>query len=128
MWGKLEKLCVLWSLALRFSPTKKIKWRMRMNRKLRGIMALVAVTMALVLCIPSMGQVLKGSISGTVTDPQGAVVSGATVNVKNVDTGIVSTVATDSNGSFRLNLLPIGTYTVEVTQQGFKKLATTAVV
>src|SRR2546429_579027 len=101
---------------------------MRMNRKLRGIMALVAVTMALVLCIPSMGQVLKGSISGTVTDPQGAVVSGASVNVKNVDTGVVYTVATDSTGSFRQNLLPIGTYTVEVTKQGFKKLATTAVI
>ena len=47
---------------------------MRMNRKLRGIVVFVAVTLAVILCIPGVGQVLKGSISGTVTDPQGAVV------------------------------------------------------
>ena len=44
-----------------------------MNRKLRDKLILVATCLA--LCIPSFGQVLKGSISGTVTDPQGAVVS-----------------------------------------------------
>src|SRR5947209_14662123 len=91
-----------------------------MNIKLRDIMALVAVTLALVWCIPSVGQVIKGSISGTVTDPQGAVVANAAVKAKNVDTGIVSTTTSDNSGNFRLNLLPVGTYAVEVTAQGFK--------
>ncbi|PYP91938.1 MAG: hypothetical protein DMG65_05730 [Candidatus Angelobacter sp. Gp1-AA117] len=91
-----------------------------MNIKLRDIMALVAVTLALVWCIPSVGQVIKGSISGTVTDPQGAVVANAQVKAKNVDTGQVSTTTSDNSGNFRLNLLSVGTYTVEITAQGFK--------
>src|SRR5947209_1675902 len=91
-----------------------------MNIKLRDIMALVAVTLALVWCIPSVGQVIKGSISGTVTDPQGAVVANAAVKAKNVDTGITYPTTSDNAGNFRLNLLPVGTYVVEITAQGFK--------
>lgn len=91
-----------------------------MNTKLRYIALFFAITLALSLCIPSFGQVVKGSISGSVIDPQGAVVSGAQVKAKNVGTGTVSTTTTDSAGVYRLNLLPVGTYTVEITAQGFK--------
>src|SRR5579864_2851954 len=91
-----------------------------MNIKLRYIALFFAITLALALCIPSFGQVVKGSISGSVIDPQGAVVSGAAVKAKNVGTGTVSTTTTDSAGLYRLNLLPVGTYTVEITAQGFK--------
>jgi hypothetical protein len=91
-----------------------------MNTKLRYIALFFAITLALTLCIPSFGQVVKGSISGSVTDPQGAVVSGAQVKAKNVQTGTVSTTTTDNAGVYRLNLLPVGTYTVEITAQGFK--------
>ncbi len=91
-----------------------------MNTKLRYIAAFFAVTLALVLCIPSVGQVGKGSISGSVLDPQGAVVSGAQVKAKSIETGVVFTSTTDSAGLYRLNLLPIGTYNVEITAQGFK--------
>jgi hypothetical protein len=91
-----------------------------MNTKLRYIAMFFAVTLALVLCIPSVGQVGKGSISGSVVDPQGAVVSGAQVKAKSIETGVVFTSTTDSAGLYRLNLLPIGTYNVEITAQGFK--------
>ena len=91
-----------------------------MNTKLRYIALFFAITLALALCIPSFGQVVKGSISGSVIDPQGAVVSGATVKAKNVETGTVSTTTTDNAGLYRLNLLPVGTYIVEITAQGFK--------
>ena len=90
----------------------------RMNRKLRDKLILVAICLA--LCIPSFGQVLKGSISGTVTDPQGAVVSGAQVKATQVETASVLTTTSDSSGSFRFNLIPAGTYKVEVSAQGFK--------
>ena len=93
-----------------------------MNTKLRYIALFFAITLALALCIPSFGQVVKGSISGSVTDPQGAVVSGAQVKAKNVETGIVFPTTTDGAGFYRLNLLPIGTYTVEITSQGFKTI------
>jgi hypothetical protein len=91
-----------------------------MNTKLRYIAAFFAVTLALVLCIPSVGQVVKGSISGSVTDPQGAVVSGAQVKAKNVETGVVFATTSDSAGLYRFNLLPVGTYNIEIASQGFK--------
>src|ERR1041385_1312407 len=90
----------------------------RMNRKLRDKLILVATCLA--LCIPSFGQVLKGSISGTVTDPQGAVVSGAQVKATQIETASVLTTTSDSSGSFRFNLIPAGTYKIEVSAQGFK--------
>jgi len=99
-----------------------------MNTKLRYIALFFAITLALTLCIPSFGQVVKGSISGSVTDPQGAVVSGAQVKAKNVETGVVSSTTTDSAGIFRMNLLPVGTYTLEVSGQGFKTTTETNVV
>src|SRR5215469_12113723 len=95
------------------------KRRMRMNRKLR-IMAFVAVALALIWCIPAFGQVLKGSISGTVSDPQGAVVSGAQVKATNTETGVFYSTTSDSSGLFRINLIPTGTYNVTITAQGFK--------
>ena len=88
--------------------------------KLRKLSLLLALCSALLLCIPSMGQVLKGSISGTVVDPQGAVVTNAQVKVTNLDTGAVYTTTSDSSGSFRINLIPAGNYKVEITGPGFK--------
>ena len=89
-----------------------------MNRKLRDKLILVATCLA--LCIPSFGQVLKGSISGTAVDQQGAVVSGAQVKATNVATGNVLTTTTDNSGLFRFSLIQAGTYKIEVSAQGFK--------
>ncbi len=91
-----------------------------MNRKLRDVLVLVAACLTLVWCIPSVGQVLKGSISGTVVDPQGAVVANAQVKATHVTTGAVLTTKSDSAGLFRFNLIPTGTYKVEIAAQGFK--------
>src|SRR5215469_16223609 len=91
-----------------------------MNSKLRDKVILVAISLVLVWCIPAVGQVLKGSISGTVTDPQSAVVSGATVKATHAETGAVYTTTSDSSGLFRFNLLPAGSYKVEISSQGFK--------
>src|SRR5215469_9873592 len=91
-----------------------------MKTKLRYIAVLSAVALTLASCIPAVGQVLKGSISGTVVDPQGAVVASAQVSAKNVETGVVSTTTSDNSGLFRLNLLPAGTYIVDISAKGFK--------
>src|SRR5579864_708642 len=96
-------------------PNKVTMEMQRMNRKLRYALPFVAACLVLALCIPSVGQVLKGSISGSVVDPQGAVVSGAQVQAKNVETGVVFTTTSDSSGLFRLNLLPVGTYDVSMS-------------
>jgi hypothetical protein len=89
-----------------------------MNSKLR-VVVLVAVSLALA-CIPAMGQVLKGSISGTVVDPQVAIVAGAQVKATQAGSGAVFTTTSDGAGLFRFSLIPAGTYKVEITKQGFK--------
>ena len=58
-------------------------------------------------------------ISGTISDPAGATVSDAEVNVKNNDTGAVRSVATDNAGRFRVFSLPVGEYEVHVHKDGF---------
>jgi len=83
-------------------------------------LVLAIVTLALLCAIPSAGQVLKGSISGTVADPQGAVVSGALVKATNIATGVTLTTTSDNSGLFRFNLIPAGTYKIELSAQGFK--------
>src|SRR5262245_28711224 len=69
----------------------------------------------------AFGQVTS-SLSGTVTDPDGAVVSGATVVVKNDDTGAEFRATTSSNGTYTVPSLGTGTYTVTVTATGFKQV------
>ncbi|HEX3153852.1 MAG TPA: carboxypeptidase regulatory-like domain-containing protein [Candidatus Angelobacter sp.] len=80
-----------------------------------------AIAMLALLCAaPLLAQVVKGSISGTVTDPQGAVVSGATVKAINAATAATLATTSDNSGTFHFNLIPVGTYKVEVTATGFK--------
>jgi len=63
---------------------------------------------------------LTGDISGTVTDPHGAVVVNAKVTVKNVSTGAVRTVTTSDLGQFSVPQLELGTYEVAIEKSGFK--------
>ena len=75
-----------------------------------------------------MAQTFRGTILGTVTDPSGAVVPGAKVAVRNVNTGQERTTQTSADGSYSVPELPIGTYTVTVTQSGFQTSVTRDVV
>src|SRR5215469_18723369 len=90
------------------------------SSRIHGRSALALAFLALLLCTPMIGQVLKGSISGTVTDPQGAVVSGAQVKATQKDSGVVFSTTSDGAGLFRFNLLPIGPYSVEISASKFQ--------
>jgi hypothetical protein len=58
------------------------------------------------------GQTPTGALAGTVTDPNGAVVAGATVVVRNEETGQEFNTQTADNGTFNVPVLNTGTYTV----------------
>ena len=82
---------------------------------------LVAVLAAgLALALPLAAQTFRGSIIGTVSDPTGAAVGGATVSAKNTGTGLVRTTETSSDGSYSIPELTVGTYQVTATKQGFQ--------
>ena len=62
----------------------------------------------------------NATLTGTVTDPTGAVVPGATVTATNVATNVPSTTQTNDSGLYRFPTLPVGTYKVTVEATGFK--------
>src|SRR6516165_2903047 len=96
-----------------------------MRPKAYKLILSVALSLALICCVTAVGQVLKGSISGTVTDPQGALIANAHVKATNAATGAALTTATDSAGAFRFSLISPGTYKVEVSAPGFNTLTQT---
>jgi hypothetical protein len=71
--------------------------------------------------MPAVAQQITGVITGTVTDQSGAMVTGATVRATNVNTGFARSVPTNEYGVYRVDYLPVGTYTVEVNAANFKK-------
>jgi len=74
-----------------------------------------------VTCTLSFGQVsATAPISGSVTDPNGAVIAGAAVNVKNPTTGTEFNATTNDSGSFTIPAVESGVYTIRITAAGFK--------
>jgi len=81
----------------------------------------------LLLAVTASAQTFRGTILGTVTDPGGALVNGAKVTVRNAATGLERASTTSADGSYAIPELPIGTYTVTVTQTGFQTSVTSGV-
>jgi hypothetical protein len=87
----------------------------------------VLVVLALV-GVPVLGQSsAAGSLTGTVTDPTGAVVPGASVTVKNDATGQEFTAKTNDEGMFNISSLGSGLYTATIAVKGFKQAKVTAI-
>jgi hypothetical protein len=63
----------------------------------------------------------RASIQGVVTDPEGAVVSGATLTLTNLDTNLALTATSDENGVYNFNALPPAKFSLAVEKAGFKK-------
>ncbi|MFT3744077.1 MAG: TonB-dependent receptor [Pyrinomonadaceae bacterium] len=83
----------------------------------------IFLTMLLSLASASFAQsqAAAADLSGTVTDPTGAVVAGANVSAKGVGTGISRTVTSDAEGNFKFISLPPGEYEVSADAKNFKK-------
>src|ERR1700693_630083 len=69
-----------------------------------------------------------GSISGTVTDQTGAVIPDTTVSALNLDTTVVQTTKTNTNGIYNFTALPVGRYEIEVIHEGFEPYKRTGLV
>ena len=82
--------------------------------------ALTVLGLAAFLACPLLGQSNQGSITGTVTDPTGAVIPNANISAKNKATGVTAQTVSTSAGSYNLPQLPIGTYDVTVASPGFQ--------
>src|SRR5512138_3845508 len=91
------------------------------NRTKRNAQLTLVLLSILIMASVALGQVLYGSIVGTVTDPNGAAVPGATVEMTNVATGAVSSTKTDDSGAYKINDLQVGTYKVTISGASFKK-------
>lgn len=71
--------------------------------------------------LAAFSQQITGTIVGTVRDSQGAVVNSATVKATNVATGFSRSAPANAVGEYRIDYLPVGTYTVEATASGFER-------
>src|SRR5260370_33718386 len=79
-----------------------------------------ALLLSILCSYPVPGQVVGGTISGTISDKSGAVVVNATVSLKNLATGVSTAVKTNAQGLYSLpNLLP-GNYQQSVSAAGFE--------
>ena len=92
----------------------------RRARPIRRV-GLLSFLAAVLLVGPALAQSFLGTIRGTVTDPQGAVVAGAAVLIVDEATGVPRAVDTDSQGRYEAPNLRPGTYRVEVVTDTFKK-------
>jgi hypothetical protein len=99
---------------------------MQTSRLGRGL-GLLVFMLALIPCGRLMASV-TASISGTVTDPSGAIVPGCTVTATNVDTGASTTQSTNAQGFYSFPSLALGKYSIKVQQTGFKVYTETGVV
>src|SRR5947208_378250 len=87
----------------------------------------IGAALIFLLVASAWGQDINAGIRGTVSDPSGAVVTGATVTATNVGTGYTRVVVTDSTGGYTFTLLPVGTYELTVAMTGFKKYTRTGI-
>src|SRR5256885_252392 len=102
---------------------------MSSNQRIPHIALRFSVLLAVALLLLSaaglaQSTVSTGSIVGTVTDPSGAVVSGAKVTVSNTATGQTIDMTSNSAGAFNSGALSPGNYKVQVSAKGFNSMST----
>ena len=93
----------------------------RFSAKAVKLLVLLAATFVFSISAIAQSQASAADLSGTVTDPTGAVVAGATVTAKGVGTGITRTATSGGEGGFQFIGLPPGDYEVTAEAKSFKK-------
>jgi outer membrane receptor protein involved in Fe transport len=92
-----------------------------MKKRLSSVVFMLSALSMLVMGVAVVSaQTSRGTVTGLVTDPQGAVVVGATVELINTKTSITRTTTTNDSGLYRFDAVELSTYDLKVTAQGFK--------
>jgi hypothetical protein len=103
-----------------------------MANKMWGALRRLAVALAgiflLGVAAPLLAQTASGSIVGSVRDSSGAIVPGATITVHQLQTGLEQSAVSNGQGDYVVSNLPVGNYTMQVSQKGFKTLTQTGIV
>ncbi len=99
--------------------------RLSALRRTAGFAVVLAVS--LYTAFPTTAQSLYGSVVGAVTDSQGAIIPGATVTIKDENTGLELTAVTDGSGTYTIRNVLGGTYTLRASLQGFKEYVQTGI-
>src|SRR5438477_1403554 len=94
---------------------------------MRRVYVALGLLVGLALVTQSFGQSTNATVSGTVSDPSGAVLPGVSLTATNNATGVVSTVISNEAGAYNVTSLLPGTYTVSAELPGFQKSTYTGV-
>lgn len=89
--------------------------------------SLLAIAISFLLIPTAPGQIVGGTIGGVVRDSSGATLGGATVVVRQIETGTSRTLTTSGNGLFNAPSIPVGHYTVTASQDGFDPQTQTSI-
>src|SRR5580700_1540288 len=96
-------------------------WRNLMTNLQRCRSRRLSFLSVLWLCaLPALAQ-YSSNIQGVVSDPVGAAINGASVRLRNVDTGVTAVITTVESGNYRFSSLPAGNYVVTAEATGFRK-------
>src|SRR3954463_5485234 len=112
-----------WSYRCELVPHCGTRGFYRMLRGFSTVIVTAAVAaFALLQIAPLNGQVTTATFYGTITDPSGAAVSGATVRLVNQSTGVELSKTTGEGGEFTFDFLQVGTYELRIEHAGFKTI------
>lgn len=87
----------------------------------RAALLLLAIAAFLIVPAVSFSQAVSGTIIGTIQDPSGAGIVGATVEATNNATGVTLRTTSNESGNYTITAVPVGEYTVTVSNTGFQK-------
>jgi hypothetical protein len=88
--------------------------------KLSRSLCLLSLVILLLSALPGFAQ-YSGNIQGVVSDPSGAAIVGASVELRNTDIGLTTVITTSESGNYRFSSLPPGNYVVSAEAKGFRK-------
>src|SRR5438477_8239252 len=122
MSNRIAGLCCFgsWNLSSEVIYMRSVRNLCFNQRHLWFIFWCLVGTFVLGASVTIEAQSTTATIVGTIKDANGAVVPNAHIVVRNLETGLSRNVTSNEEGAYRLEFMPVGNYTLEVTASGFK--------